>query len=234
GKPAFVAEAIGALERVALQAGETAVYVSRDDQLAGVIILSDPPRPEAAGTVRALRDLGVDEILMTTGDVQPTAESIAAEVGIDRVHAESTPQGKVDIVSGMPRRPVMMVGDGINDAPVLAAADAGIAMGTRGATAASESASAVITINDLFSVARVVHISQHTVRVALQSIWLGILISIGLMFVAAFGFLPATIGAILQEGVDLVAIVGALRALGGPDLAKPQAQGAPGREFQPG
>jgi len=234
GKPAFVAEAIGDLQRATLQAGETAVYVSRDQELAGVLILSDPARPEAAGTIRALHDLGVEEILVTTGDVQPTAESIAAEVGIDRVHAESTPQSKVDIVSQLPLRPAVMVGDGVNDAPVLAAADAGIAMGARGATAASESASAVITTNDLFSVARVVHISQHTVRVALQSIWLGILISIGLMFVAAFGFLPATVGAILQEGVDLVAILGALRALGGPDLPEPLAQWSQGREFQPG
>ncbi|GAA4285153.1 heavy metal translocating P-type ATPase [Brevibacterium daeguense] len=218
GKPAFVAEVIGEFDRAELESGETAVYISRADRLAGVIVLSDPPRPEAAATVATLRRLGVGEILMVTGDVESTAESVAQDVGVDLVHAEATPQSKVEIVAGMAHRPVVMVGDGINDAPVLAAAEVGIAMGARGATAASESASAVITTEDLSAVARVVDISQHTVRMALQSIWLGIAISVGLMLVAAFGFLPAVVGAILQEGVDLVAILGALRALGGPEL----------------
>lgn len=218
GKPAFIAERVPDLERHPLGPGETAVYVSRGDALAGVIVLADPLRPEAAGTVAALRGLGVEHCRMITGDVAPTAESIARAAGIDEVDAECTPSGKVDLVAAARPRPVLMVGDGINDAPVLAAADVGIAMGARGATAASESAAAVVVADDLSKVAQAVGIAQRTVRVALESIWLGIAISLGLMLVAAFGHLPAVVGALLQEGVDLVAILGALRALGGTPL----------------
>lgn len=213
GKPAFIEETTGKILRPTLAPGETAVYVSVGDELAGIIVLSDPLRPNAADTVARLRAAGVAEIAMVTGDVRPTANSIAAEAGIATVHAETTPKTKVDIVQAMRPRPVLMVGDGINDAPVLAAADVGIAMAERGATVASESASAVITADDLSRVADVMYVSRRTVRIALQSIWIGILISVGLMLVAAFGYLPAVAGALLQEIVDLVAIVSALRAL---------------------
>ncbi len=213
GKPAFIEEVAGVFERTPLSAGETAVYVSVDSDFAGVIVLSDPLRSHAAETIVRLREAGVERIVMVTGDVAPTAESIAADAGITTVHAETTPQSKVDIVVALRPRPVMMVGDGINDAPVLAAADVGIAMAGRGATAASESASAVITSDDVSRVADVVQVSHKTVKIALQSIWMGIIISVGLMLVAAFGYLPAVAGALLQEIVDLVAILSALRAL---------------------
>lgn len=213
GKPAFVEEVTGPLERAPLGAGETAVYVSVDDELAGVIVLSDPVRPHAAQTIARMRAAGVREVVMVTGDVAPTAESVAREVGITTVHAETTPQTKVDIVRALRPRPVLMVGDGINDAPVLAAADVGIAMAGRGATAASESASAVVTAEDIARVADVMDVSRRTVSIALQSIWMGIVISVGLMLVAAFGHLPAVTGALLQEVVDLVAIASSLRAL---------------------
>jgi len=213
GKPAFIEEVAGVFERTPLSAGETAVYVSVDSDFAGVIVLSDPLRSHAAETIVRLREAGVERIVMVTGDVAPTAESIAADAGITTVHAETTPQSKVDIVVALRPRPVMMVGDGINDAPVLAAADVGIAMAGRGATAASESASAVITSDDVSRVADVVQVSHKTVKIALQSIWMGIIISVGLMLVAAFGHLPAVAGALLQEIVDLVAILSALRAL---------------------
>lgn len=213
GKPTFIEEATGPIDRPVLAAGETAVYVSVGEELAGVIILSDPIREQAAATVSRLRRAGVAEIAMVTGDVAPTAKSVAHAIGIDTVHAETTPQTKVEIVQGMRPRPVLMVGDGINDAPVLAAADVGIAMAGRGATVASESAAAVITSNDIARVADVAYVSRRTVQIALQSIWMGIIISVGLMLVAAFGYLPAVVGALLQEIVDLVAIVSALRAL---------------------
>ncbi|MDP3969625.1 MAG: heavy metal translocating P-type ATPase [Nocardioides sp.] len=214
GKPSFIEEVVGTLERTVLVGGESAVYVSINDELAGVIVLSDPVRPLAAATVSRIREMGVSEVVMVTGDVASTAESIAREVGISTVHAETTPQSKIDIVRALQPRPVLMVGDGINDAPVLAVADVGIAMAGRGATAASESASAVITSDDVARVADVMLVSRRTVNIALQSIWMGIVISVGLMLVAAFGYLPAVVGALLQEIVDLVAILSALRALG--------------------
>lgn len=213
GKPAFIEDATGPIDRPALAAGETSVYVTVGDELAGVIILSDPIREQAAATVSRLRQAGVAEIAMVTGDVAPTAESVAHAIGIGTVHAETTPQSKVEIVRDMRPRPVLMVGDGINDAPVLAAADVGIAMAGRGATVASESAAAVITSNEIARVADVAYVSRRTVQIALQSIWMGIIISVGLMLVAAFGYLPAVVGALLQEIVDLVAILSALRAL---------------------
>lgn len=213
GKPSFIEEVTGAIDRPVLSAGETAVYVSVGDELAGVIILSDPIREQSAETVSRLRRAGVAEIAMVTGDITSTAESVAHTVDIQTVHAETTPQTKVRIVQAMRPRPVLMVGDGINDAPVLAAADVGVAMAGRGATVASESAAAVITSNDIARVADVAYVSRRTVQIALQSIWMGIIISVGLMLVAAFGYLPAVVGALLQEIVDLVAILSALRAL---------------------
>src|SRR5690625_117785 len=213
GKPAFIQEAVGELERAELRAGETAVYVSTGDRLAGVIVLADPLRDNAADTMERLKEQGVVTMAMVTGDVAPTAESVAHELGIFQVYSETTPRTKVEIVQGLKPTPVLMAGDGINDAPVLAAADVGIAMAGRGATAASESASAVITSGDIGRVADVVHVSRRTVSIALQSIWMGIVISIGLMLVAALGHLPAVVGALLQEVVDLVAILSALRAL---------------------
>src|SRR5690625_302144 len=213
GKPTFIEEVTGQIVRPDLDAGEAAVYVSVGDELAGVIILSDPIRPYAADTVARLRESGVTQIAMVTGDVAPTAESIARAAGITTVHAETTPHTKIEIVQAMQPRPVLMVGDGINDAPVLASADVGIAMAGRGATVASESAAAVITSDDISRVADVMHVSRRTVSIALQSIWMGIIISVALMLVAAFGYLPAVVGALLQEIVDLVAILSALRAL---------------------
>jgi heavy metal translocating P-type ATPase len=216
GKPSFVAENSSGLVLATLGAGEAAVYAAVDGVFAGVIILRDAIRPEAAATLAALRRATITSSLMVTGDVEQTAQAIAGQLGITEVHAECLPADKVRIVAAASPRPVIMVGDGVNDAPVLAAADVGIAMGARGSTAASESADVVILVDDISRVATAVTIARRTVLIAVQSIWLGIAISVGLMLVASVGVLPAVIGAGLQEFVDLVTILNALRALRNP------------------
>lgn len=213
GKPAFVAQQAPALTRIDLASGEAAVYVSVDDEYAGAIVLRDAVRPEAARTLTELGELGIQNTLMLTGDVEETARKVADELAISEVHAECLPEDKVRLVHATSPHPVVMVGDGVNDAPVLGAADVGIAMGAKGSTAASESADVVILVDDLYRVVSAVQVSQRTVQIALQSIWIGIAISVGLMLFAMTGALPAVVGAALQEVVDLVAILNALRAL---------------------
>lgn len=236
GKPAFVAEHAPDLVARPGASGEAVIYAAIDGRFAGVVVLRDAVRTDAADTLAALRTLGVTRTLMVTGDVAATADTIASGLGMTDVHAECLPDDKVRIIREAQPRPVVMVGDGVNDAPVLAVADVGIAMGAKGSTAASESAGVVILIDDLARVARAVAIGQRTVRIALQSIWLGIAISIALMLVAAVGLLPAIAGAALQEVVDLIAILGALRAVRAgaapvPGLDAPLRQ--PAREQQP-
>lgn len=215
GKYAFVLEHAPETRRTDIAPGELAVYVAVDGRYAGALLARDRLRDNARDTLARLDALGVRHTMMLTGDAQATADHIAAEIGIERVRAECLPADKVHEVASIAERPVIMVGDGVNDAPVLAAADIGIAMGARGATAASESADAVILVDDVSRTAKAVEIGRDTVRIALQSIWLGIVVSVGLMVVAAFGFIPATAGALLQELVDLAAILFALRAIGG-------------------
>ncbi|MFC0581877.1 heavy metal translocating P-type ATPase [Micrococcoides hystricis] len=214
GKPAFVAEHVGNFDREEFSAGQAAVYVGVAGVYAGAIVLADQLRENASATVQRLHQDGVTSVMMLTGDVRPTAEAIAAEAGIDLVHAELLPEDKVKLISAASKdEPAMMIGDGINDAPVLASSSVGVAMAARGATAASESADVVIIKDDISAVGAALEIGQDTTRVALESIWLGIAISIGLMIVAAFGVIPVIAGALLQEVVDLVAILNALRAL---------------------
>lgn len=215
GKPAFVLENSEGLVRRELGPGEAAVYVAVDGIFAGTVVVRDKLREEAHTTLESLRELGISRTIMLTGDVPETAKHIADQVGLSEVHAECLPEDKVRIVSSLEPKAVMMVGDGVNDAPVLAVSDVGVAMGARGSTAASESADVVVLLDDLERAAHAVEIGQRTVRIALESIWLGIVISVGLMVLAAFGFLPAVVGALLQEVVDLVAILGALRAVRG-------------------
>lgn len=215
GKYVYLLEHVPTTRRTDISPGELAVYVAVDGVYAGALIARDQLRRNAHETLDRLEAAGVTHTMMLTGDAQATADHIAAEIGIERVRAECLPADKVREVAEIPERPVIMVGDGVNDAPVLAAADVGIAMGARGATAASESADAVILVDDISRTAKAVEIGRDTVRIALQSIWLGIIVSVGLMVVAAFGFIPATAGALLQEFVDLAAILAALRAIGG-------------------
>ncbi|MEP6481472.1 MAG: heavy metal translocating P-type ATPase [Rhodoglobus sp.] len=213
GTLGFISERAPETQAVTIAGGELAIYVAVDEKFAGTIIAADPIRANAGSTIEALRQHGIGDVIMLTGDAQATADHVAAELGITHVRADCLPSDKVDAVRSITARPVLMVGDGVNDAPVLATADIGVAMGARGATAASESASAVILIDDISVIVRAVEIGQYTVRIAVQSIWLGIGLSVGLMVIAAFGFIPATLGAGIQEVVDLASILNALRAL---------------------
>ena len=215
GKLSFINEGTADATATHLVGGELAMYIAVDDRFAGSIVASDRVRDNARQTVADLARLGVRENLMLTGDARGTAQHVASQAGIVHVRADCLPSDKVDAVRALTRRPVIMVGDGVNDAPVLAVADVGIAMGAKGSTAASESADVVILLDDISRTVRAVRIGKDTVQVALQSIWLGIILSVVLMVVAAFGLIPATAGAISQEIVDLVTIVNALRAIGG-------------------
>jgi heavy metal translocating P-type ATPase len=213
GTLAFAREHAAGVTRTTTTGGELVIYVVVDGVYAGTIVASDPIRENAGQTVAGLRDRGVRDVIMLTGDARPTAEHVARAVGITSIRSDCLPVDKVDAVRELTARPVLMVGDGVNDAPVLASAEVGIAMGAKGATAASESAAAVILVDDLSRTLRAVEIGSDTMRIALQSIWLGIGLSIALMIVAAFGVIPATLGAALQEIVDLATILNALRAI---------------------
>lgn len=201
--------------KVELQPGEVASYISVDGALAGVIVLADRVRPLAPALISYLRSQGITNIEMLTGDGRATAEDIASSVGIEDVRYSLKPQQKVDLVAELQPRPALMVGDGVNDAPALAVADVGIAMGARGSTAAGEAADAVIVSDSIWKVAESHAIAKHTLKVALTAIWIGIILSIGLMLIAATGAIPAMAGALTQEFVDLAAILYALRALKG-------------------
>ncbi len=203
--------------------GATTVFVSIDDDLAGVLMLDDPIRAEAPRAVRNLRRAGFTRIVMVTGDHQSVAELVGAAIGVDGVLAERAPGEKVDAVR-LERETatgaLVMVGDGINDAPALAAADVGVAMGARGATASSEAADIVITVDRLDRLAEAVQIARHSRKIALQSVVAGMAMSLAAMVIAAFGFLPVVAGALLQEAIDVAVILNALRALRG-GVAKP-------------
>lgn len=222
GKRSFISATVGQeIPGAPLDSGELAVYVAIDGTSAGSLVFRDEVRSNARATVDSLRTQGIRRIVMLTGDDRPTAEHVAASLDIDDVRANCLPIDKVNAVTAITERPVVMVGDGVNDAPVLAAADVGIAMGARGSTAASESADVVILRDDISRVARALTVGSETVNVALQSIWVGIGLSVSLMIIAAFGILPALIGAWLQEGVDVISILWALRASTGSKEAHP-------------
>lgn len=190
------------------------VYVSIDGQYAGVYSLLDQIRPESKSTIAKLKDFGIKNILMISGDKKEATEMVASEVGITKSYPTSLPADKVKIIDGLDKEyhPTVMVGDGVNDAPALALADVGIAMGYKGANAASESADAVILQDDLSKVSTAVKIAHDTMKVAREAVLIGIFICIALMLIAAFGLIPTIIGAMLQEVVDTVAILYALRA----------------------
>lgn len=193
-------------------AKQTVTYVAVDGVLAGVITFNDEPRPETKATLDQLRGFGVKNFLMITGDNKSTAQAVARKVGIDTVYANATPGDKLRTIEQVKAHPAVFVGDGVNDAPVLTAADIGIALGARGSTAASESADIVIMPDDIQYVARAVGIARRTFSIAKQSIVIGILMSLVLMGIFATGKFPPLLGAVLQEVVDVFVIFNALRA----------------------
>jgi P-type E1-E2 ATPase len=191
---------------------QTTTFVSVNGTLAGYITFKDELRPETKPTLMRLRKFGIQHMLMITGDSRVTAEAIAKPLGITDIKAEALPADKLYALESLTDRPVAFVGDGVNDAPVLTAADVGIALGARGSTAASESADVVILRDDISLLAQAVDIARRTFRIAKQSIVIGIAISLGLMLAFSTGRFSPLLGAILQEVVDVIVILNALRA----------------------
>lgn len=196
--------------------GFASTFVAVDGALAGALILEDPIRPDTSRTLRTLRRDGIERVVMVTGDRAEVAESVGAMVGVDAVLAERTPSEKVEAVGREKANgTTIMVGDGINDAPALAAADVGVALGARGATASSEAADVVLLVDRLDRLAEAIQIAKRARGIALQSVAVGMGLSIAAMFVAAAGYLAPVSGALLQEGIDAAVILNSLRALGG-------------------
>lgn len=199
-----------------LQPDEMASYVSVDGQLIARIVLRDVPRANAKAALAKLHELGVTKLAMLTGDKRASANIIASEVGIDEVHAELFPEDKVAAVkaaTGAGKTVTMMVGDGVNDAPVLAVADIGVAMTDGTSTAASESAQVVIMNDNIAAVPRAIAIARRTKRVMLQAVIAGLVLATIGMIAAAFDLIPVVGGAFLQEAIDVVSILWALTAL---------------------
>ena len=219
-----------------LEPDEMAAYVAIDGKLAARIVLRDVPRENAKASLEKLHQLGVSKLSMLTGDKEASARIIAGEVGIDDVQSELFPEGKVEAVKNatisahqvqpawdkvvqrvvgesMTRQVTMMVGDGVNDAPVLAVADIGMAMTDGTSTAASESAQVVIMNDDIASVPRAIAIARRTKKVMLQAVLVGLGLAIIGMVAAAFNLIPVVVGAFMQEAIDVVSILWALTAL---------------------
>ena len=196
--------------------GEAHVNVSVDGHVGGVIVMADELRPDAAEVIRRLRGEGILHVAMASGDRRSVAERVGRELNLDRVYAELSPEDKLNVVRRIREdeqlRPVVMVGDGVNDAPALALADVGIAMGAGSATVAADTADAVITVDRIDRVADAVHAGRRSLHIARQSVQVGMGLSVAAMVVAAFGYLPPVAGALFQEGIDLAVILNALRA----------------------
>jgi heavy metal translocating P-type ATPase len=196
--------------------GALAVAVAVDGRLTGVLILADELRAGTEQLFRALRELGIERIVLATGDRHEVAKFFSEGLSIDLVRSELTPDQKILVVlSERKNGPVMMIGDGVNDAPALAAADLGMAMGAKGAAASAEAADVVLLVDQLDRVLPAITIARRSRTIALQSVFAGIGLSFVAMIAAAFGFIVPVEGALLQEVIDVAVIFNALRALRG-------------------
>lgn len=196
--------------------GASAVFVAVDGTISGALIMVDPVRSETPHALRMLRQAGIKRIVLLSGDRKDVAQQVGVALGVDVVLSEHSPEQKVEAVRQERSGAVtVMVGDGVNDAPALAAADVGIAMGARGATASSEAADAVIVVDRLDRVAEAVLIARHARNIAVQSVVAGMALSMVGMLLATAGVLPPVGGAFFQEAIDVAVILNALRALGG-------------------
>jgi soluble P-type ATPase/iron-sulfur cluster repair protein YtfE (RIC family) len=202
-----------ARRRAALD-GSLTVFASVDGEPAGVFIFDDPIRPDAPRMIRALRTAGIHRVVLVTGDRADTAQAVGRIVAVDAVHAERDPAGKLAVIfDEATRGPTIMAGDGVNDAPALAAASVGVALAARGATASAEAADVVLTVDRVDALADAILIARRASGVARRAVTLGMGLSLAAMAVAAAGYLTPAVGALLQEGIDVASIAIALTAL---------------------
>ena len=203
----------------AAEPGWARVLVGVDGGLAGAVLMADHLRDDAGDLTKELRGAGVQEVMLVTGDQRAVGEAVGEAVGVDQVFTECSPDEKIEVVRRARERSdggtVVMVGDGVNDAPALALADVGIAMGGVGATVSSETADAVIAVDRVDRVADAIRIGRRSLTIARQSVVAGLGLSFIAMGFAAFGYIPPVAGALLQEGIDVAVILNALRALKG-------------------
>jgi heavy metal translocating P-type ATPase len=217
-----VPEAAGEVRRRIAADGSSAAFVSVDGRLAGALVMVDPIRTETPRALRELRRVGIERIVLLSGDHKDVANPVGKTLGVDAVLSERSPEEKVQAVHNERSHAVtVMVGDGVNDAPALAAADVGIAMGARGSTASSEAADAVIVVDRLDRVGEAIVIAQRARGIAVQSVIAGMALSTVGMVLATVGLLPPVAGAFFQEAIDVAVIVNALRALGAGRVPTP-------------
>lgn len=241
GGDGFLASRIGQMagDHPAKGAGSVLVAVAVDDHMAGHLVMSDPLREGAGTMLEGLRRQGIGRILLATGDRADVAERVAEGLGLDGLRAGLTPDQKVLLVlSERKHGPVMMVGDGVNDAPALAAADVGVAMGARGAAASAEAADVVLLVDRIDRLGPGIEIARASRRIAVESVVAGIGLSVLGMIAAAYGYLSPVQGALLQEVIDVAVILNALRALRiaphEPTTSKPQAVSSGQTDIAPG
>ncbi|HEV8196155.1 MAG TPA: heavy metal translocating P-type ATPase, partial [Gemmatimonadales bacterium] len=196
-------------------------FVALDGRAGGSVSYADQVRPGAAAVVARMRELGFSRVILLSGDSMANAAAVAGDVGITEYAADLHPEDKVARVASLSggRRRVLMVGDGTNDAPALSSAAVGMALAAHGGGIAAEAADVVLLIDDLARVPEAVEIGRRTVRIARESIVVGLGLSAAAMLVAAAGYLQPAVGALLQEGIDVAVILNALRAAGGGSRA---------------